>query len=179
MHHECSPPIVHRDVTCNNILLNSELHAVVSDFGTAKLLDPDSSNQTLQVRTYEYLCTSVGLYNDRESVTEKYDVYNFAVVALEALMGRHPREIILSLFDSSNKIIMVKDVLDSCIPLPSNKKDVQAIIHIVTLALACLCSNPKSRPSIQQVTHELSTFKESLLLPFTEITFYLNCVWIV
>ncbi|MED6147369.1 hypothetical protein PIB30_043427 [Stylosanthes scabra] len=51
MHHDCSPPIVHRDVTSSNILLNSELHAVVSDFGTARLIDPDSSNQTLQEHT--------------------------------------------------------------------------------------------------------------------------------
>ncbi|XLS98629.1 hypothetical protein HN51_041364, partial [Arachis hypogaea] len=55
MHHDCFLPIVHKDVTNNNILLNSELHVVVSDFGTARLLDPDSSNQTLQVGTYRYL----------------------------------------------------------------------------------------------------------------------------
>ncbi|XP_060672199.1 MDIS1-interacting receptor like kinase 2-like isoform X4 [Ziziphus jujuba] len=55
MHHDRTPPIVHRDVTSNNILLNAELEAVVSDFGTAKLLDPDSSNQTIIVGTYGYI----------------------------------------------------------------------------------------------------------------------------
>ncbi|QHN87104.1 putative leucine-rich repeat receptor-like protein kinase [Arachis hypogaea] len=30
-HHDCFSPIVHKDVTSNNILLNSELHVVVSD----------------------------------------------------------------------------------------------------------------------------------------------------
>ncbi|KAM0029531.1 putative protein kinase RLK-Pelle-LRR-XI-1 family [Helianthus debilis subsp. tardiflorus] len=47
MHHDCSPPIVHRDISTNNILLNSELGGFVSDFGAARLLDPDSSNQTV------------------------------------------------------------------------------------------------------------------------------------
>ncbi|XP_062150632.1 MDIS1-interacting receptor like kinase 2-like [Alnus glutinosa] len=55
MYHECIPVIVHRDITSNNILLNNKLEAFVSDFGTAKLLDPDSSNQTLVVGTYGYI----------------------------------------------------------------------------------------------------------------------------
>jgi Leucine-rich repeat (LRR) protein len=55
MHHDCIPAIVHRDITSNNILLNSKLEAFVSDFGTAKLLDPDSSNQTLVAGTYGYI----------------------------------------------------------------------------------------------------------------------------
>ena len=55
MHHECVPAIVHRDITSNNILLNSELEGFVSDFGMAKFLDPNSSNQTLVAGTYGYL----------------------------------------------------------------------------------------------------------------------------
>jgi serine/threonine protein kinase len=55
MHHERVPIIVHRDITSNNILLNSELKAFVSDFGTARLLDPNSSNQTIVAGTYGYI----------------------------------------------------------------------------------------------------------------------------
>ena len=49
------PVIIHRDITNNNILLNFELEASISNFGTTKLLDPNSSNQTLIVRTYGYV----------------------------------------------------------------------------------------------------------------------------
>ena len=55
MHHDCVPPIVHRDVTSSNILLSSESEAVVSDFGTARFLDYDSSNQTIMAGTYGYI----------------------------------------------------------------------------------------------------------------------------
>ncbi|MED6111395.1 hypothetical protein PIB30_051971 [Stylosanthes scabra] len=168
MHHDCYPPIVHRDVTSSNILLNSELRAVVSDFGTARLLDPDSSNQTLQVGTYGYLAPEFAY---TLTVTEKCDVYSFGVVALETIMGRHPGDLILSLLDSSNKNMMVKDILDSRIRLPLCQRDDQAIVQVVRLALACLHSNPKSRPTMQQVAHELSNFKQSSLpLPLSEIT---------
>ena len=44
MHHDRTPPIIHRDISSNNILLDSKLEGFVSDFGTARLLDPDSSN---------------------------------------------------------------------------------------------------------------------------------------
>jgi serine/threonine protein kinase len=63
MHHECIPAIVHRDITSNNILLNNKLEAFVSDFGTAKLLDPDSSYQTLVAGTYGYIAPSKLLFS--------------------------------------------------------------------------------------------------------------------
>lgn len=55
LHHDCSPPIVHRDISSKNILLDSEFEARVSDFGTAKLLNPDSTNWTAIAGTFGYV----------------------------------------------------------------------------------------------------------------------------
>lgn len=55
MHHDCSFPIIHGDISSNNILLNSTLEASVSDFDTGRLLDPDSSNQTLIAGKLNYI----------------------------------------------------------------------------------------------------------------------------
>jgi Leucine-rich repeat (LRR) protein len=38
LHHDCSPPILHRDVKSNNILLDARMEAHVADFGLAKFL---------------------------------------------------------------------------------------------------------------------------------------------
>ena len=54
MHHDYSPPIVHQDISCKNILLESEHNAHISDFGTAKVLKPDSSNWSLFAGTFGY-----------------------------------------------------------------------------------------------------------------------------
>ena len=38
MHHDCSPPIVHRDISSKNVLLDLEYEAHVSDFDTIRFL---------------------------------------------------------------------------------------------------------------------------------------------
>ncbi|KAH9735405.1 MDIS1-interacting receptor like kinase 2 [Citrus sinensis] len=91
LHHDCTPSIVHRDISSNNILLNSNLEAFVADFGTARLLHVDSSNRTLRAGTYGYIAPELAY---TMVVTEKCDVYSFGVVALEVLMGTHPGELL-------------------------------------------------------------------------------------
>lgn len=55
LHHDCSPPIIHRDITSNNILLDTAFKAYVSDFGTSRILKPDSSNWSELAGTYGYI----------------------------------------------------------------------------------------------------------------------------
>ncbi|XP_025634111.1 uncharacterized protein [Arachis hypogaea] len=169
MHHHCPSPIVHRDVSSNNVLLNSELEACVSDFGTARLLDPDSSNQTLLVGTYGYIAPELAY---TMSVTTKCDVYSFGVVALETMMGHHPGEFMSTMTKPSTQQLLVKDVLDPRIPLPKSRKDMQDVVHVVKLALACLSSDPKSRPSMQDVANELSAYKASMNFSFYDVSIY-------
>jgi tRNA A-37 threonylcarbamoyl transferase component Bud32 len=55
LHQECNPPIIHRDITSNNILLDADFKAYVSDFGIARMLKPDSSNWSELAGTYGYI----------------------------------------------------------------------------------------------------------------------------
>ncbi|KAK9193064.1 hypothetical protein WN944_003760 [Citrus x changshan-huyou] len=151
LHHDCTPSIVHRDISSNNILLDSNLEAFVADFGTARLLHVDSSNRTLRAGTYGYIAPELAY---TMVVTEKCDVYGFGVVALEILMGTHPGELLSSLSSSSGPKIMLIDVLDQRLSPPVNQKIVQDIILVSTIAFACLCSQPKSRPTMQQISQE-------------------------
>ena len=55
MHHDVMSPIVHRDISSKNILLDYEYKTSVSDFGTAKFLNRDSTNWTAVAGTYGYV----------------------------------------------------------------------------------------------------------------------------
>ncbi|VAH04143.1 unnamed protein product [Triticum turgidum subsp. durum] len=55
LHHDCNPPIVHRDITLNNILLESDFEPRLCDFGTAKLLGSASTNWTSVAGSYGYM----------------------------------------------------------------------------------------------------------------------------
>ncbi|ESR59329.1 hypothetical protein CICLE_v10017807mg [Citrus x clementina] len=151
LHHDCSPSIIHRDISSNNILLNSKLEAFVADFGTARLLYADSSNQTLLAGTYGYIAPELAY---TMAMTEKCDVYSFGVVTLEVLMGKHPRDLLSSLSSSSDPKSMLIDVLDQRLPPPVDQKVIQDILLFSTISFACLQSNPKSRPTMQSVSQE-------------------------
>ncbi|XP_030952704.1 MDIS1-interacting receptor like kinase 2-like isoform X1 [Quercus lobata] len=167
LHHDCIPTIVHRDLTTNNILLNSKFEAFVADFGIARPLNPNSSNLTTLAGTYGYIAPELAY---TMVVNEKCDVYSFSVVVLETIMGRHPGELISSLASSSTQHIMLKDVLDPRLSPHINQTIAQSVVLLVTLALAGLCSNPKSRPTMKQVSQELSILRSQLPKPFVEIS---------
>ncbi|TYI63463.1 hypothetical protein E1A91_D09G019900v1 [Gossypium mustelinum] len=71
LHYDCSPPIVRRDISSNNVLLNSSFEAFVADFGTAKTMDLESSNQTIIVGTCGYVSLELAY---TMVVTKKCDV---------------------------------------------------------------------------------------------------------
>ncbi|XP_052306590.1 probable leucine-rich repeat receptor-like protein kinase At1g35710 isoform X2 [Populus trichocarpa] len=155
LHHDCNPPIVHRDISSSNVLLNSVSKSFVADFGVARLLDPDSSNHTVLAGTYGYIAPELAY---TMVVTEKCDVYSFGAVALETLMGRHPGDIL----SSSARAITLKEVLDPRLSPPTDEIVIQNICIIATLAFSCLHSNPKSRPSMKFVSQEFLSPKRSL-----------------
>ncbi|KAJ0053484.1 hypothetical protein Pint_01680 [Pistacia integerrima] len=61
LHHDCSPPIVHRDISLSNILLETDFEPRLSDFGIARLLNPDSSNWTTLAGSYGYMAPELAL----------------------------------------------------------------------------------------------------------------------
>ncbi|KAL6324910.1 hypothetical protein AAG906_019818 [Vitis piasezkii] len=156
MHHDSTLPIIHRDISSNNILLDSKLEAFVADFGTARLLDPDSSNQTLLAGTYGYIAPELAY---TMVVTEKCDVYSFGMVALETIMGKHPGDLTTSLSSSSTQSITLKDLLDSRLSSPKGPRVANDVALVVSLALKCLHCNPRFRPSMRQVSWRLIASK--------------------
>ncbi|CAL8997344.1 unnamed protein product [Prunus brigantina] len=160
MHHDCLSPIVHRDISSKNILLDYEYEACVSDFGTAKYLNPDSTNWIAITGTYGYMAPELAYTME---VNEKCDVYIFGVVTLEIIMGSHPGDVFSSLSSGASSSsssaspapeMPISEVRDQRISLPT-KQEAREVVSLI--AFSCLNSSPNSRPTMKQVSHFLST----------------------
>ncbi|KAH6800127.1 hypothetical protein C2S52_000591 [Perilla frutescens var. hirtella] len=143
MHHDCSPAVIHLDISSKNIMLDSQGEAHITDFGTARLLSLNSSNWTRFVGTYGYVAPELAYTMEGN---DKCDVYSFGVVALEVIMGRHPGEVL------SSPQTEFEDLLDTGLSTPRNK---ELLVLIVKLAFACTVTNPQLRPTMQQVAYQL------------------------
>ncbi|XP_021753173.1 MDIS1-interacting receptor like kinase 2-like [Chenopodium quinoa] len=178
MHYDCSPPIIHRDVSSNNVLLDRDYEARVSDFGTARLLCLDSCNLTELAGTYGYIAPELA-YTMKP--TKKCDVYSFGVVALEVIRGSHPGDLISpssssSVYTSSSSSsaisdtsllenipnLIPKDLLDTRLPYPSSGL-AHEIAIIIKLALECIKDDPHVRPTMQYVCHQLQPTRKLAL----------------
>jgi serine/threonine protein kinase len=77
--------IAHLDVKPQNILLDENFNAKISDFGLSKLIDRDKSQAITRMRgTPGYLAPEWLT----SQITEKADVYSFGVVVMEIISGR-------------------------------------------------------------------------------------------
>ncbi|WRX10341.1 Protein kinase domain - like 10, partial [Theobroma cacao] len=161
MHHDCSPPIIHRDISSNNILLDSKFEAHVSDFGTAKFLKSNSSSLTS--------LAIAGTLGYMAPVNEKCDVYSFGMLTLEIMRGNHPGDLILALFSSSSSSLassstsspithhtLLSDVVDQRLR-PPRSRVAEGVVSTVQLAFACLHANPQYRPTMQTISSALTT----------------------
>ncbi|KAF6981633.1 hypothetical protein CFC21_000090 [Triticum aestivum] len=151
LHHECSPPIIHRDITSNNILLDTTLKAFISDFGTARILKPNSSNWSALAGTYGYIAPELSYTS---VVTEKCDVYSFGVVVLELMMGKHPRDLLDGSLPREEQAILVKNILDRR-PITPTTTEENSLALLIKLAFSCLESSPQARPIMREAYQTL------------------------
>nr|GMC92576.1 MDIS1-interacting receptor like kinase 2-like [Ipomoea batatas] len=148
MHYDCLPPVIHRDISSNNILFNShEVH--VSDFGTARFLSPDFG-------TMGYIAPELAYTAE---VNCKYDVYSsFGVITLEVIMGKHLGNLITCISSSSLSAtngILLKDMLDPRLSTPE-RHEAKQLVLVAEIAVSCMNSNPQCLATMQRVCVMLS-----------------------
>ncbi|KAL0426026.1 UNVERIFIED_CONTAM: G-type lectin S-receptor-like serine/threonine-protein kinase SD2-2 [Sesamum radiatum] len=86
LHEECRNCIIHCDIKPENILLDEDFSAKVSDFGLAKLIGRDFSRVLATMRgTWGYVAPE---WISGVAITTKADVYSYGMTLLELIGGR-------------------------------------------------------------------------------------------
>ncbi|KAF3567231.1 hypothetical protein DY000_02012698 [Brassica cretica] len=164
LHELADPPIIHRDIKSNNILLDENLNAKVADFGLSKLVgDPERNHVTTQVKgTMGYLDPEYYMTNQ---LTEKSDVYGFGVVMLELLTGKSPivggkyvvKEVKAKM-DKSRNLYDLQELVATTII--ANSENLNGFEKYVDLALRCVDGEGVKRPSMGEVVKEIENIMQ-------------------
>ncbi|XP_057824451.1 G-type lectin S-receptor-like serine/threonine-protein kinase SD2-5 [Cryptomeria japonica] len=173
LHEESTSSILHLDVKPQNILLDENFRAKVSDFGMAKLLDEGESRlMTVHVKgTPGYIAPEWFL---QYGISAKTDVYSYGMVLLEMVSGRR---VVDRSADEENwylpTIALVKaregnleEIFDS--RLKVSDEEAVEMERIVKLALWCIQSSCGLRPTMSTVVGILEGSLEMLEPPLDQ-----------
>ena len=89
--HEQRPPVIHRDLSANNVLLTGDMTAKVSDLGVAKILRLSPAQMSRMTRapgTSSYMPPEALRPDPRYDVT--VDVFSFGVMMVHVLSSQWP-----------------------------------------------------------------------------------------
>ncbi|XP_038883360.1 receptor-like cytoplasmic kinase 176 [Benincasa hispida] len=154
--HNSDAKVIYRDFKTSNILLDANYDAKLSDFGLARdgPIGDQSHVSTKIMGTHGYAAPE---YLATGHLTAKSDVYSFGVVFLELLSGRRAID--------KNRPTGEHNLVDWAKPYLVNKHKIRRIMdnrleghyalgqaqRAANLAFLCLATDPKYRPSMNEV----------------------------
>lgn len=178
LHKSCQPPLIHRDVKTQNILLSANLKAKIADFGLMKEFSDEFRTHvtTHPAGTLGYLDPE---YYNTSQLSEKNDVYSFGVVLLELITGQPPA---VPIGDTESihiaqwmreKLSEGDDIESIADPRMERQYDVNSVWKVSELALQCKEEPSRTRPAMTDVVVGL---KECLELEVSRAMSYYSSV---
>ena len=160
--HERSPPIIHRDLSSRNVLLNSGMVAKIADLGVARIVPRMRTAATmtkgLGALVYmppEAMESKPGEKNDEKDKKSKYDasidVFSFGVVAIFTLCQTFPCDLLAPNYrDEQRRIIGRTEVERRESYMRMIQRQLREKHPLVQMIKRCL-DFPEDRPSIGEV----------------------------
>ncbi|KAH9320238.1 hypothetical protein KI387_022007 [Taxus chinensis] len=169
LHEECRNCIIHCDIKPENILLDANFNAKVSDFGLAKLIGRDFSRVLTTMRgTRGYLAPE---WISGLPITAKADVYSYGMTLLEIIGGR--RNIETSNVESEKwffppwaaKQISLGNILELVDNHLAMGIDEEEVRRAAMVAIWCIQDDEDSRPTMGTIVKMLEGVIDVLTPP--------------
>ena len=155
--HSRNPPIVHRDLTPNNVLLGGHLEAKITDLGVAKIVKTD--NQKTMTRlpgTPDYMPPEA--LSVRPIYGPSLDVFSYGGVILNVITQLWPQPTdMVQINADTGKRELVSEVTRRQFYLDKMAGDAA---DLKPLVMSCLDDNPKYRPTAAQVSITIKRAKD-------------------
>ncbi|MBQ6527739.1 MAG: Stk1 family PASTA domain-containing Ser/Thr kinase [Clostridia bacterium] len=148
--------IIHRDIKPQNILVNTEGHVKVADFGIARI----ANSATLTKG--DVVMGSVHYFSPEQAsgqpADERSDIYSVGVVLYEMLTGRVP-------FDGDNQVaIAMQHIHNRPVPIEQIAPEVPASLNAV--CMKALAKNPIYRyQSAKEMASDLKLVMDGKIMP--------------
>ena len=166
--HGKRPPIVHRDLTANNVLLTSSYSAKISDLGVSRLADTFKKHHLTTVPGNAMVMPPEALEGN-PVYDHKLDVFSYGCFILHVLTGQLPQPTKDFVPEPGRRTSYIKvsewDRRSSCIEYIPKENE------LLPVAKQCLTDNPTDRPEminalelILQVTSKYPKMKNRLEL---------------
>ncbi|XP_044352917.1 uncharacterized protein [Triticum aestivum] len=167
LHEGLESPVIHMNLKPSNILMDEKLTPKIGDFGLARF-GAGKSDRTMDISgAREYMPPE---FIEKQVISKKHDIYSLGVIIIKLMTGV---KMYLKCYDmSSEKFIELtlenwRERLQKTVDATLIEGYCEQVKKCLDIALTCLASNRRRRPTIGDIVHTLN--ETETLIPQVEI----------